>query len=221
MRDTFATETMAMANFIGNLPYFQNLSDWSEFAEQLDVYIIVNEIVDDQRKTLLLTCLADGVNKTLLDICYPQLPKEKTYEELMGLMAKQFVVQTSVHRERVAFYRAKQNKYWETIAQWFLRLKELSLNCKFEGRNVDGILLDRFISGLKSNYILTLLYAENETLTYLSSFISEQSKLQRTMKVLALQIRTVITQQTRNKKVQQNNGYFKRMFRKQIWHKLL
>lgn len=87
----------------------------------------------------------------LRDICHPQLPKEKLYEELIRLLTQHFV-----ERDRVTFYTAKQEKM-ETVALWFARIKNLSIDCKF-GDNSDGILMDQFISGLGSSSILDRLY---------------------------------------------------------------
>lgn len=47
---------------------------------------------------------------------------------------------------------------------WYARIKRLSINCKF-GDRFDAVLLDRFISGLKSSAILERLRDEDVDLT--------------------------------------------------------
>lgn len=153
-----------MTALIGNLPYFASgYSDWCVFCEKLEQYFEVNNIINEKKTALLLTSLAEDVYKTLRVLCHPDQPKTKTFEELIALLSKQFVARTSVYRERVSFYATKQEKN-ESINEWYARIKRLSLNCKF-GNRFDDILLDRFISGLKSSAILDRLCDEDVGLT--------------------------------------------------------
>jgi len=150
--------------FIGELPvYYSGISDWQVYTERLEQFFEVNEIAPEKKKALLLTSLNEDTYKTLRDVCHPQLPKDKTFDELIELLNKQFVVRTSVFRERVKFYTAKQYAN-ESIAFWFARIKKLSIDCKF-GDRFDAVLLDRFISGLRSSAILDRLCEEDDDLT--------------------------------------------------------
>lgn len=149
--------------FIGQIPYFYGGGDWTVFSERLDQFFEVNDIDDVKKRALLLTALDDQIYKTLRDLCHPQLPKDKTYAELIDLLNKQFVVRTSVFRERAKFYLARQYAN-ESISNWFARIKNLSVDCKF-GEQFDVIMLDRFISGLRATSILDRLCEEAEDLT--------------------------------------------------------
>lgn len=149
---------------IGELPtFYAGSSDWQIYTERLEQFFEVNEIPAEKKKALLLTSVGDDTYKTLRDVCHPQLPKDKTFDELIELLNKQYVVRTSVFRVRVKFYLAKQDTH-ETIAQWFARIKNLSISCQF-GDNTDSVLLDRFISGLRASAILDRLCEENDGLT--------------------------------------------------------
>lgn len=151
-------------SMFGQLPYFNpNYSDWIVYTERLEQYFEANEIDAEKRKALLLTSLYDSVYKMLRDVCHPQLPKDKTIDELLQLLDKQFVIRTSIFRERRAFYTAKQERH-EKIAVWFARLNKLSIDCKF-GKYNNDVLLDRFISGIRSSAILDRLCEEDQTLT--------------------------------------------------------
>lgn len=130
------------------------------FKERLEQFFEINDVKDEKKRAILITCISDDVYKTLRDVCHPTLPKEKSFEELCELLAKQFLVKTSVFRERFNFYNTKQSKD-ESIAGWFARLKKLSVDCKF-GDRFDDILLDRFISGLKQGPILDRVCEEDE-----------------------------------------------------------
>lgn len=151
-------EKMAL---IGDIPRFYNAGDdWQVFTERLEQFFEINDVADEKKRAILLTSISDDVYKTLRDVCHPVLPKNKTFDELCALLNKQFVKKTSVFRERVTFYNAKQMKD-ESIASWFARIKKLSVDCKF-GDRFNDILLDRFISGLKSSVILERLCEEDE-----------------------------------------------------------
>lgn len=52
---------------------------------------------------------------------------------------------------RQNFYKAQKNSN-ESPDEWLIRLKELSKACSF-GKNVDVIVLDKFITGLESEII--------------------------------------------------------------------
>lgn len=146
---------------IGEIPKFYSQNDdWQVFTERLEQFFEINDVAEDKKRAILITSISDDVYKLLRDVCHPVLPKSKTFDELCELLNKQFVVKTSVFRERVTFYSAKQMKN-ETISNWFARIKKLSVDCKF-GDRFDDILLDRFISGLRSSPILDRLCEEDE-----------------------------------------------------------
>lgn len=145
----------------GDIPKFDSHDDdWLVFTERLEQFFEINDVPEEKKKAILITSISDDVYKTLRDVCHPNLPKTKTFDELCALLNKQFVVKTSVFRERVTFYNAKQTS-GESIANWFARIKKLSVDCKF-GDRFDEILLDRFISGLRSPPILDRLCEEDE-----------------------------------------------------------
>lgn len=155
---------------IGDIPRFHNYGDdWQVFTERLEQFFEINDVAEEKKRAILLTSISDDVYKTLRDVCHPVLPKSKTFDELCALLNKQFVKKTSVFRERVTFYNAKQMKD-ESISSWFARIKKLSVDCKF-GDRFNDILLDRFISGLRSSVILERLCEEDEEKLTLQSAV--------------------------------------------------
>lgn len=155
---------------IGDLPRFNSqFDDWQVFTERLEQFFEINDVVEEKKKAILITSIGDDIYKTLRDVCHPTLPKNKTFDELCQLLNKQFVKKTSVFRERVSFYNTKQMKD-ESIANWFARIKKLSVDCRF-GDRFNDILLDRFISGLRSPVILERLCEEDEDKLTLQSAV--------------------------------------------------
>lgn len=146
---------------IGELPrFYGEYDDWLVFTEPLEQFFDINNVIEEKKKAILITSISDQIYKTLNDLWFPLLPKEKTFDELCELLNKQFVIKTSVIRERYAFYNTKQMGV-ESIANWFARIKKLSIDSKF-GDRFDAILLDRFLSSLRPSPIIDPLCEEAE-----------------------------------------------------------
>lgn len=103
------------------------------------------------------------LRQTLRDLSHPVPPKDRSYEELTELLRKQFTPQVSIFRERANFYKAVQLP-GENATSWYGRIKKLSVDCKF-GDNLESILLDKFVTGLRVGQVLDRLCEENETVT--------------------------------------------------------
>lgn len=153
-----------MSGLIGNIPEFYcGSDDWNVYSERLEQYFEVNDIPPEKKGALLISVVGNEAYKTLRDLCHPALPKEKSFDELCQLLHKQYAPQVSMFRERIKFYKAQQEQY-ENVSQWYARVKTLSVDCKF-GDNLEAILMDRFISGLKNPLVLDRICEEDETLT--------------------------------------------------------
>lgn len=149
---------------VGTIPTFnQGIDDWKTYSEILDQFFIVNNVEDDKKSAFLISCIGSDTYKTLRDLCHPVLPKDKKFDDLSEILRKQFSPQVAIFRERTNFYNAKQNNA-ENVTSWYGRVKRLSVDCKF-GDNLEAILLDKFITGLKVGQVLDRLCEENETLT--------------------------------------------------------
>jgi Retrotransposon gag protein len=153
-----------MSNIIGSLPTFnQGGDDWNTYAEILDQFFIVNNVEDEKKSAFLISCVGTETYKTLRDLCHPTLPKDKPFDDLSEILRKQFSPQVAIFRERTKFYNAKQLPA-ENVTSWYSRMKRLSVDCKFAD-NLESILLDKFITGLRTGQVLDRLCEENETLT--------------------------------------------------------
>lgn len=155
---------MASQNVIGTIPTFaQGYDDWKTYAEILDQFFIVNNVEEEKKSAFLISCIGSETYKTLRDLCHPVLPKDKPFEDLSEILRKQFSPQVAIFRERTNFYNARQSSS-ENVTTWYGRVKRLSVDCKF-GDNLEAILLDKFITGLKVGQVLDRLCEENESLT--------------------------------------------------------
>ncbi|XP_053675811.1 uncharacterized protein LOC128726054 [Anopheles nili] len=152
-----------MAQLIGTIPEFSvNFDDWNVYYERLEQFFEVNEIPLEKRSAFLISCIGSQAYKSLRDLCHPSLPKDRPFDDLCELLRKQYSPQVAIFRERTHFYNATQS-LGENVTQWYGRLKKLSVDCKF-GSNLEPILLDKFITGLRPGQVLDRLCEENETL---------------------------------------------------------
>lgn len=137
---------------IGAIQAFNVKTDnWTLYQEQLEEFLKINSIVDTKKVSALLSLMGADTYKVLRDLCTPTLPKDKTYEDLCGLLKTHFSPTTCVYRERIEFYEATQGDS-ESVNDWYARIRNLSMNCEF-GNNLQAILLDKFICGFKKGKI--------------------------------------------------------------------
>ncbi|VVC35786.1 Integrase, catalytic core,Aspartic peptidase domain,Ribonuclease H-like domain,Retrotransposon gag [Cinara cedri] len=161
-----------MASYLGSLAQFNvNIDTWQIYQEQLDRFLEVNKIKNDFQKSALLSSIGQDAYKLLRDLCTPQLPKEKTFEELCSLMENHFTPKINIFRERNNFYAASQHD-GESVADFTARLKNLSTKCSF-GANLESILIDKFVFGLKSGKIKDRICEEKPTVETTFSQIVE------------------------------------------------
>ncbi|XP_017890397.1 uncharacterized protein K02A2.6-like, partial [Ceratina calcarata] len=146
----------------GVLPKFEQNEDWGLYSEQLQQYFVANDVsLAEKKVAILLTVISTAVYKTLRDLCHPTSPQEKTFEVLNALLKDHFQHRQAVFRERIKFYRATQAS-GEKIADWYARVKSLSVSCKF-GNSLQEILKDKFVTGLSDSKILSRVCEEDES----------------------------------------------------------
>ncbi|XP_055626731.1 uncharacterized protein LOC129768834 [Toxorhynchites rutilus septentrionalis] len=151
------------SELIGSIGEFDSSrDDWNVYYERLEQFYEVNEVPEVKRSAFLISVVGTDAYKSLRDLCHPTLPKDKPFEALCELLRKQFSPQISIFRERTKFYNARQESH-ENVTQWYGKLKRLSVDCKF-GSNLEAVLLDKFITGMRPGQVLDRLCEENETL---------------------------------------------------------
>lgn len=154
-----------MATYLPSAPEFCVNDDWLIYEQRLEQFFLGFEIVDEKRKAaLLLTATSTDVFRTLTNVCFPKLPKEKTYIELCALLKKQYSPVISVYAERIKFYESRQSET-DTVTDWLTRLRSLAVNCAFAD-HLDFALKDKFITGTRKGPILDKLLELDSTETF-------------------------------------------------------
>lgn len=148
---------------VGNFPrFYYGEDDWDVYHTQFEFYLRENHIPESKWRDALLVSIATSIYMVLRDKCHPELPTDKTYDELIAFLKNHYVFRKPVFRERTNFYNARQFDD-ETIDEWHLRIATLAVDCNF-GQRINSVLLDRFISGLRSQRIRDRLCEEDEHL---------------------------------------------------------
>ncbi|KAF2890931.1 hypothetical protein ILUMI_15242 [Ignelater luminosus] len=135
------SNTGAMIQFcttIGSVSEYKPGEDWQTWEERLDQHFEAN-----------------------IDLCDPDLPKSKSYEELCTLLRQKFSKRTSNFKEHIEFYNLKQYEN-EPVRQWYIRIKNKASSCDF-GNVLHDVLKDRFLSGLTRGPILDRVREEDPT----------------------------------------------------------
>lgn len=136
------------------------------YEERLKRFFVAYQIddKDDKRKSaFLLTAVSMEVYQTIKNLSYPDLPENKKFSELCGLLKQRFTPTLVIFRERTKFFEARQGE-GESIVEWCTRLKKLATNCEF-GDQLNPFLLNMFVAGLRRGPIFERLCEEEATST--------------------------------------------------------
>ncbi|XP_045763671.1 uncharacterized protein K02A2.6-like [Maniola jurtina] len=136
---------------------------WSLYVRRVEQFIFLNEIKSTHKVATLVTLVGERTYNLMCDLCAPNKPEEKTFEELVTIVKNHLEPQRSIYVEREVFRQRKQ-KAGESILEFLQQLKHLATECKF-GQNLEENLCEQFLTGLQSTDIKARLLVETN-LTY-------------------------------------------------------
>lgn len=165
--------TVVNTGAIANISTFNTGDDWEIFIERLDQYFLANLIEAQRKVPVLLTSVSETVYKILKNLCNPEKPSTKTYEELTELLNVQFKTKKSAFRKRVQFDSLKQTN--ESISDWFIKVKTSASDCEF-GAQLEERVKDKFVAGMKPGRILDRLCEEEISKTLKDLFELAKNK---------------------------------------------
>lgn len=126
---------------------------FSDYTGRMDAFIAANNIRDDRKVHMFLATVGASTYKLLKNLCDPDNPNTKTYDELKTLLNEHFEPAPIVIAERHKFWTACQTES-ETVPEFIVRLKRLASTCAF-GAFLDEAMRDKFVSGLHSKMTRT------------------------------------------------------------------
>lgn len=137
---------------------------WVLYHERLENFFDSYRIEDPVRKrVLLLNAIGAKPYKLIRDLCTPDAPTTKTYEQLCELMKSYYTPPEVVYKQRKMFYAAAKSSE-ESVVQWMVHIKFLAAACNF-GNTIDSRILDKFVTSFDGRTFDRLSEEDPDTLT--------------------------------------------------------
>src|SRR5436190_10390393 len=146
-------------------PFNEGQTTWDSYVERLEQFFTINDVSDDKKNSFLLMFIGQKCYDILRDICQPDKPASKSYNQLIELMKNHLQPKPSVLSERYKFHKITQSN-GQSVSDFVLCLKRAAQNCDFENRDIS--LRDQFVSGLISDNLKKRLFTET-SLTFKSA----------------------------------------------------
>ena len=134
------------------IPVLKLGDDWYVHRTSLEDYFNAECIYDDIKKiSVFIASLKNEYYQTMRDLCKPDLPYHKTFEQLCQIMEKHYL-KSLILKIRREFSWLKQFNS-ETVTQWFSRVQEAAAQCNF-GEQLDDKVKNQFVNGMEEGQIL-------------------------------------------------------------------
>ena len=118
--------------------YIDGKEGIGSYIKRVELYFAANYVEADYEVATFLALIGAGcVRRNLLA---PELPKDKSFDELKELLVSHYSPKPILIAERYKFHRRNQHES-ETVAQFVVELKRLALKSEFGtffGRSVTG-----------------------------------------------------------------------------------
>ena len=143
--------------------FIEGSETFINYKERLDAHLTAHDVAAAKHTAVLLSSIGAKTYGILRSLTAPDLPSEKSYQELCAILQKHFSPAPLEIVERFKFHKRNQGQ-GETIAEYIAAIKRLSQHCNF-GDNLQDALRDRFVCGLKDEATQKRLLQE-PTLTF-------------------------------------------------------
>ena len=144
---------------VGQISEFQSeLESITVYLERVGQYFIANEIPTGRRVAVLLSVIGSRTYSLLRSLLHPEVPGEKTYDQLETALREHFEPKRLVVVERFQFNRRNQGN-GESVLEYVAEIKRLAGTCTF-GEFLTEALRDRFVCGLTNESIQRRLLSE-------------------------------------------------------------
>uniref|UniRef100_A0A1B0CQW9 CCHC-type domain-containing protein n=1 Tax=Lutzomyia longipalpis TaxID=7200 RepID=A0A1B0CQW9_LUTLO len=144
------------------------------FFDRVESFFSATDTPEHKKVVSLIANIPPDFYAPLKKLCQPALPSTKSFAELKKLLCQHYIKKSNIRSERHKFFCAKQ-KQEESLSDFILRLRGLAEHCKFGGFVPDKLtgaaqirelaledaLCDKFVSGVRSDYIQQQLIALN------------------------------------------------------------
>lgn len=143
---------------LGSMSEFNPKSDnISSYFERFENYIEINDVPAGKKLKLFLNVVGAVAYEELKKILVPDMPTQKTYEDIKQLLVAHFSPARSVIAERCKFNHRMQREN-ESAKDFITALKHLARDCNF-GTFLNDALRDRLVAGLRDEETQRALFA--------------------------------------------------------------
>ena len=146
----------AQTRTIGHMQEFNpDAETVTAYLERFQLFVAANSIEDEKLVPTLLTVVGTTHYSLIRGLVSPELPKTKSFTELVELLKKHYDPEPIIIAERFHFYRRNQ-KAGESIANYLADLRRLASRCAF-GDFLSDALRDRLVCGMTHENIQKVL----------------------------------------------------------------
>ncbi len=140
---------MAATPTIGHMQEFNPETETvTAYLERFQMFVSANSIADDKLVPTLLTVVGSTHYTLIRGLVSPELPKDKSFDELVDVLKKHYDPEPIIIAERFHFYERRQ-KPTESIANYLATLRRLASRCEF-GAFLSDALRDKLVCGMHS-----------------------------------------------------------------------
>ena len=150
---------MAATGTLGRIEEFDDATDWDQYVERLQNFFLANDIDDAaKQRAVFLSVVGAATYKTLRNLITPEKPADKTFAELVAVLAKHYKPKPSEIMERFKFH-SRSRKPGESVAAYVAELRALTEFCNF-GASLEEMIRDRLVCGINDPSLQKRLLAE-------------------------------------------------------------
>lgn len=128
------------------------------YLERLELFFAVNETEEAKKALLLLNNIGKKPYAILKNLLVPDLPRTKTYQEIVAALKAYYSPKTSIIAERCKLNKRFQKEN-ESISLYAMEIKKMAAVCEY-GAFLQDAIRDRLVSGLRNEDIQRKLMAE-------------------------------------------------------------
>lgn len=151
----------AMANCFGRMDEFNpDNEEWLTYIERLKMFFIVNNVPEDKKVASLVTLMGGKMYSLLKNLTAPTKPTEKSYKEIVEIMARQLTPKPIVTAGRYKFHKYEQEE-GQSVRDFLAKIQKLAETCDF-GAFRDEALRDKLVCGLRDKSIKRKLLGEED-----------------------------------------------------------
>ena len=141
-------------------PFIPESESISSYLERADLYLRASGVREERTVAVFLSAVGLTAYTVLRDLCRPELPETKSYDELKRMLKQQYEPKPLVIAERYYFGQRNQAP-GESIADYVAELRRMSAHCEY-GNFLDQALRDRLVAGLRSEVLQRQLLSEED-----------------------------------------------------------